>query len=591
MCGICGYLSKKNISLDELSKMNDSMYHRGPDDCGTDVISLKRSTDGSNLFLGMAHRRLSIMDLSEKGHQPMLSYDGRVRIVFNGEIYNFRELKKELDYPFVSDCDTEVIIAAYLRWGIDCVNRFDGMFAFALYDLDKKTLYLVRDRLGVKPLYYWKNADGIVFSSELKAIRLYPGFSECVRKDLLPRFFVRKYISAPDTIYENVYKLEQGTCLAIGEETEQKINYWDVLTTYSEKSSDLIESFDESKALLLEKLKDAIKYRLISDVPVGMFLSGGYDSSLVTAIAQSVSDRQLRTFSIGFEDSNISESQYAIAISKYLGTNHTDAVITEKDMLDLIGDLPKYYDEPFADGSQLPMMLVAKTAKEGGVTVALSGDGGDEFFCGYGDYIPGIKNALRLYASDAVRFRTVKDLMLEKSKNVYVSCRYDKRRYSNVADRQVRKMIIDMETYLPDDICCKVDRATMKYSLEARCPFLDKDVVEFSYRIPQKYKYNDGVGKYILKELAYDYIPKDMLDRPKQGFGIPYNKWLHGPLRDLALEYSDESFLRQQGLFNPTKTSKFISDYITSSKKEMMDYSDLVWAFIMFQMWQNMLIN
>lgn len=585
MCGICGYLSKKYVSEDVLSEMNDSMYHRGPDDHGTDVVSLKKSSNGSNLFLGMAHRRLSIMDLSEKGHQPMQSYDGRVRIVYNGEIYNFRELKKELDYPFVSDCDTEVIIAAYLRWGIDCVNRFNGMFAFALYDLEKKVLYLVRDRLGVKPLYYWKNTDGIVFSSELKAIRLYPGFSECIRNELLPRFFVRKYLSAPDTIYENVYKLEPGTYLEIGEETEQKFKYWDALATYSEKSSNTIETFDESKRILLEKLKESIKHRLVSDVPVGMFLSGGYDSSLITAIAQSVSNQRLRTFSIGFEDSNISESQYAIAISKYLGTNHTDTVIAEKDMLDLIDDLPKFFDEPFADGSQLPMMLVAKTAKAGGVTVALSGDGGDEFFCGYGDYIPGIKNALRMYASDAVRFKTVKGLLLDKNNNSFTSCRYDKRRYSSVDDKQVRKMIMDMETYLPDDICCKVDRATMKYSLEARCPFLDNDVVEASYRISQNFKYHDNSGKHIIKMLAYDYIPRDMLDRPKQGFGIPYHKWLQGPLKDVVYDYSQKAYIEKQGIFDFERVNFFLDKYMSCKEGAFPDYSDVVWAYLMFQMW------
>lgn len=585
MCGICGYLSKKYIPASTLSVMIDSMYHRGPDDYGMDVVPVKKSTDDSEWFLGMAHRRLSILDLSERGHQPMQSFDGRVRIVFNGEIYNFRELKKELEYPFASDCDTEVIIAAYLKWGIDCITHFNGMFAFALYDLEKNSLYLVRDRLGVKPLYYWKNSEGIVFSSELKAIKLYPGFSENIRVDLLPRFFVRKYIKSPDTIYENVYKLEPGTCLIIGEQTEQKFKYWDALTIYNEKNAYPVESFDESKELLREKLKEAINYRFISDVPVGIFMSGGYDSSLITAIAQSISNRQLQTFSIGFEDSNISESQYAIAISKHLGTSHTDTVINEKDMLGLIEDLPKYYDEPFADGSQLPTMLVSKAAKAGGVTVALSGDGGDEFFCGYGSYAPGVKNALRMYFSDAVRFKEVKALLSGIPKNTYANCRCDERRYSIIPDRQVRKMILDMDAYLPDDICCKVDRASMRYSLEVRSPFLDKDVVEASYRIPQKFKYYNDSGKYIIKMLAYDYIPREMLDRPKQGFGIPYFKWLHGPLKDAVYDYSQKSFIDQQGIFEYKKINDFINGYMAHKEGRSPDYSDIVWAYLMFQMW------
>ena len=591
MCGICGFLGKKSISSEELSRMNNSMTHRGPDDSGVEIVPLGNHYTGDNLYLGFGQRRLSILDLSKRGHQPMWSKDKRIGVVFNGEIYNFKEIKKELDYPFSSDCDTEVIIASYLKWGMECVNHLNGMFAIGLFDRENNALFLFRDRLGVKPLYYWLSKDGLVFGSELKPIRLFPGFNEEINRSVIPRYFVRKYICSPDTIYENVYKLEPGTYLRYDGIKVSKQKYWDACQKYTELSSNPIVDFEEAKKLLKTELENAVKYRFISDVPVGLFLSGGYDSSLITAVAQSISDHPLKTYSIGFSDEKISESAYAIAVSKHLGTEHTDMVITEEEMLGLIDKLPFYYDEPFADGSQLPTMLVSKLAKEHGVTVALTGDGGDEFYCGYGSYVPGVRNDARRFLSDLVRESKVKDFLLDRNAIEYKGVRYEKKKYKEVKDPQVSKMLIDMDTYLPDDICCKVDRATMRYSLEARCPFLDTNLVETSFKIPQFFKFFRGEGKYILKELTYDYIPQKYMDRPKQGFGIPYKKWLHGPLREMLLNYSDDGYLNRQGLFDTKITKAFLSNYINHAEAASPDYSDIVWAFLIFQTWWDEIVK
>lgn len=584
MCSICGFLSRNAISEAELSRMNDSMAYRGPDDSGVEInpVSISAGNGRKQMVLGFAHRRLSIMDLSPKGHQPMHSPDGRVSLVFNGEIYNFRDLRKELDYSFQSDCDTEVLIASYLKWGIDCVNHFNGMFAFALFDREEGKLFLCRDRLGVKPLYYWLSDDGIVFSSELKGILMYPGFQGEIDYSVLPDYFVRKYIRAPKTIFKDVYKLESGTWASYDGGSLQKHVFWNPTEKYLSHQSQGITDFDEAKAQLRETLTEAVGARMIADVSVGLFLSGGYDSSLVAAMAQSVSDAPVNTFSIGFEDRKISEDGYAQAVADELGTYHTNRIVSEDDLLRLVPELSHYYDEPFADGSQLPMLLVSELAKESGITVVLTGDGGDEFFCGYGSYRISARGNLRAAASDFLRFSKVSSLL-----KAGLLVKQDRLRYHSerrVSNRQVCRMLSDMEGYLPDDICCKVDRATMRSSLEARCPILDVNVAELSYRIPQEFKYRDGCLKYILKELAYDYIPKQLLDRPKQGFGIPYNSWLHGPLREMALDYTSEARLKRQGIFQADAVSKFVSAYMQDPVARP-DYSDLVWAMLMFQMW------
>lgn len=619
MCGICGYISKREIDLQQLIAMNDTMYHRGPDDCGAEIFE-----GNSGYSLGLAQRRLSILDLSELGHQPMYSSDKRVSLVFNGEIYNYMELRSGLnEYDFISSCDTEVIIAAYLKWGISCINRLNGMFAIALYDKKSDTLFLVRDRMGEKPLYYWLDNDNIVFASECKAIMQYPGFKKEVNIKVLKKYLCNEYINSPETIFENVFQLEPGCILSFHGGDINKNKYWDVIEMYHQKSVNLITNFDEAKSQLSLILTDAVKKRMISDVPLGTFLSGGFDSTLVAAIAQSMSQKPIKTFTIGFDSAEYNEAIYAKEVAAYLGTAHTELYISEQDMLDLVETIPEFYDEPFADPSEIPTMLVSMLAKRD-VTVALSGDGGDELFCGYQRYIR-VKQAQQLDFAGALvngicnipilrqmdilnkipnRVKTIA-LNREKSKRCQIhitnsvgivnqmlpdsseDCKYDESRYYH-KDWQQECMLLDQETYLPS-LLCKMDRASMKYSLECRCPLLDYRVVELSYQIPHVFKYtsNSG-GKRILKELTYNYVPKRIMDRPKHGFGAPVEKWLKGVLKESLLEYSEEKYLRKQGIFEPSYTNRFIQAYIDNSGANL---TNVVWSFFIFQKWYQYYIN
>ena len=381
MCGICGYIGRKNIALEQLKAMNDTMYHRGPDDSGEEIYEM-----GGGWRVGFAQRRLSILDLSALGHQPMHSPDGRVSIVYNGEIYNFRELREQLaDYSFRSDCDTEVIIAAYLKWGIQCVERFNGMFAIALYDRQAEEVFLVRDRIGKKPLYYWYENRELVFASELKPIMKCPGFKGEIETRVLSRYLFQQYVNAPESIWQRVYKVEPGAILRFSHGEISTWKYWDIKEVYRQAQTVRIEEYQDAKEQLKSLLKKSVRMRMIADVPLGSFLSGGYDSSLITAIAQECSDSPVKTFSIGFHEEKYNEAIYARAVSEHLGTKHTELYIDEQDMFDLVESIPQYYDEPFADSSQIATMMVSKLAGEQ-VTVALSGDGGDEFFCGYNVY-------------------------------------------------------------------------------------------------------------------------------------------------------------------------------------------------------------
>ena len=620
MCGICGFYSKQNISLEQLTEMNNTLYHRGPDDSGVEIYQGK---DGYNI--GLAQRRLSILDLSPLGHQPMHSADKRLSIAYNGEIYNFQELREELrDYPFKSHCDTEVILAAYLKWGISCVNRFNGMFAIALYDREDESLYLVRDRIGKKPLYYFEDGETIVFASELKPIMKYPGFQKKIRQELLNRYLVHQYINAPDTIFEQVYKLEPGAVYQFQKGKKKQWKYWDVASKYQEMKGSFKGTFEDAKEELKKKLSDSIEMRMIADVPLGTFLSGGYDSSLMTAMAQSKSSQPVKTFSIGFEDKKYNEAIYAKEVAEYLGTEHTEMYITEADMFDLIEGLTDYYDEPFADSSQIPSMLVSKLAKEK-VTVALSGDGGDEFFCGYNNYkmlldmqkldlaggmvhgvcnLPGLKQLhlmdklptkVQIVANNRDKRLKVQPFSSKQSeiavsllKQEQLGYRFEEEAKYGETNWQIRRMLLDMDTYLPGDILCKVDRASMKYSLETRCPILDKDVMEFSFAIPHSYKYENGNKKRILKALAYDYIPKELLERPKVGFSVPLDKWLRGPLKAQVLDYCNRDFLKVQDIFEVEKVQQFIKHYLETGDKGSgtgENYSRFVWAYFVFQKW------
>lgn len=622
MCGICGFVSKRDINLERLKAMNDTMYHRGPNDSGEEIYEMQ-----GGFRIGFAQRRLSILDLSELGHQPMHSVNKRVSVVYNGEIYNFNELKEELsDYPFRSNCDTEVIIAAYLRWGIDCVQHFNGMFAIALFDRDSKVVYLIRDRIGKKPLYYWLDGENLVFASELKPIITCPGFGKNIRKDVLSRYLYQQYINAPDTIFEDVYKVEPGGILSFCEGKIQSRKYWDIKEVYREQKKKQVDDYETAKSELKALLKSAVASRMIADVPLGAFLSGGYDSSLITAIAQEHSREPVKTFSIGFNEERYNEAKYAKQVADYLGTNHTEMYIDEKQMFDLVESIPEYYDEPFADSSQIPSMLVAALARKQ-VTVALSGDGGDEFFCGYNIYenvgqaqvldIPGgmvhgicnlpLLNKTGLVDRLPFRVRVIAGNRNKETKTQFgagnyivragkmvrnganmLPCHYEMESKYGEDKWQIRRMLLDMDTYLPGDILCKVDRATMKYSLEARCPILDKEVMEYSYRIPHKYKYCRGDKKHILKDIAYDYIPKELLDRPKVGFGVPLDKWLRGPLKEQLLAYSEKGYLEKQGIFDADYVSGMIREYVKTGDggpATGANYSKLSWSFFIFEQW------
>lgn len=625
MCGICGFIRRREVSPKQLKQMNDTMYHRGPDDSGEEIYGMK-----GGYQVGVAQRRLSIMDLSELGHQPMHSPDQRVSVVYNGEIYNFKELREELaDYPFRSDCDTEVIIAAYLAWGISCVERFNGMFAIALYDRKDETVYLIRDRIGKKPLYYWYQDEELVFASELKPIMACPDFPAEIDRGVLSRFLYQKYINAPESIYRNVYKLEPGAILSFQGGQIKTWKYWSVSEVYRQAAANPVSSYEEAKEQLKALLMRAVSLRMIADVPLGSFLSGGYDSSLVTAIAQEVSASPVKTFSIGFHEEKYNEAGYARAVAEYLGTDHTERIIDEKDILSLVESIPKYYDEPFSDSSQIPTMLVSALARER-VTVALSGDGGDEFFCGYNQYekvaqaqkldlagaavhglcsLPGVSK-LQIEKRLPFKVRVIAGNRERETKTQFgagnypamaramvgelptgtrtLPVHYPVESSYGVKDWQVRRMLLDMDTYLPGDILCKVDRASMKYSLEARCPILDADVMAFSYRIPHAYKYAAGDKKHILKEIAYDYIPKELLDRPKVGFGVPLDKWLRGPLKEQLLSYTDPALLKRQNLFDISYLQKTIERYLETGDKGPAtgeNYSGLIWSFFVFQQW------
>ena len=625
MCGICGYISRKRITEEQLRAMNDTMYHRGPDDSGVEIYEMRGGWQ-----VGFAQRRLSILDLSQLGHQPMHSEDRRISVVYNGEIYNFQELREELaDYSFRSDCDTEVIIAAYLKWGIACLERFNGMFAIALYDRESQEVYLVRDRIGKKPLYYWYEDGELVFASELKPIMKCPGFTAKIEERVLSRYLFQQYINAPESIYQNVYKVEPGAVLRFHQGGISTWKYWDIKEVYHRAQTERIEDYKEAKEQLKTLLKQSVKMRMIADVPLGSFLSGGYDSSLVTAIAQACSESPVKTFSIGFHEEKYNEAKYARAVAEHLGTDHTELYIDEQDMFKLVESIPKYYDEPFADSSQIATMMVSQLAREH-VTVALSGDGGDEFFCGYNIYdnvgqaqkldrlggmvhglcnLPGIR---QMHMEERLPFkvRVIAGNRERESKTQFGAGNYPARARAmvkrlpageealpvqyltesgyGVQDWQIRRMLLDMDTYLPGDILCKVDRASMKYSLESRCPILDKEVMECSFKIPHKYKYAGGSKKYILKDIAYDYIPKELLERPKVGFGVPLDKWLRGPLREQLSDYSSYEYLKKQGIFDAEYVSGKVGEYIKTGDAGPAtgaNYSKITWSFFVFQQW------
>lgn len=634
MCGISGFIDfNQQSSLEILVKMTDTLYHRGPDGSGYE-FSL-----ANNYQIGLGHRRLSIIDLSETGKQPM-QFE-HLWITFNGEVYNYHEIKNELialNHQFIGHSDTEVILHAFAQWGITCIDKFIGMFAFVMYDTKNKEVTCVRDRAGVKPFYYyWK--DGLfLFSSELKSFHAHPQFKKEINLDAVAAFMQFGNVPTPHCIFKDCYKLKPAHYLKLSLLTSEisLFKYWDVYDAYNKPKLDI--TFQEAKVETEKILKSAFDYRMVSDVPVGVFLSGGYDSACVTSLLQKDRSQKLKTFTIGVPDIGLNEAPYAKDVAKHLGTEHFEYTCTQTEALSLIDDLPYYYDEPFADSSAIPTTLVCKMARKQ-VTVALSADAGDEIFAGYNRYdymmkygkklnqLPSIMRKgtsalMNAIPSDRIpvfknkynfhnRYEKLKGLLNDPSpKNMMLSL---SKQYTDAQIKSFMKrdfhdletaylsnnllkdyhsplaylMAIDYQTYLVDDILQKVDRASMTASLEGREPFLDHRVIEFAAQLPDDYKYYKGSKKHIIKEIVHQYIPKAMMDRPKMGFAIPLENWLMVDLKEKVMYYLEDKRIEEQEIFNVDFIRKIKIDFYSGKKELAMK----LWYILMFQMWYEKWMN
>ena len=628
MCGITGFVDFKSKSSEKtLIDMTEVLHHRGPDDVGHKFYADSLGT------VGLGHKRLSILDLSSDGHQPM-SYE-KYEIVYNGEVYNFNEIKEELEkenYTFNSHSDTEVILKAYSHWGIEGVKKFNGMFALSIYDKEKKTLTLVRDRSGIKPLYWYWNNSLLMFSSELKSFHQNEIFEKEIDKNGLALYLQYGYILQPHTIYKNTYKLRAGHYLEIdlkSHEIKEK-KYWDVIDFYNKPK--LIISEDDAVSEMEKLFKSAFEYRMVSDVPVGVFLSGGYDSSTVAALLQHNRSQKINTFTIGFKEKGFDESPYAKKVAAHIGSNHREYYCTQKDALEIIPTLATIYDEPFGDSSQIPTILVSKLAKEE-VDVALSADGGDEIFAGYGKYDKALnyynnlskipsplkKSAISLLnilnphkipyikgiGNIESKFNKIKTLLAEEEivgimqhlSQPYTDSEIDKllldkreklnTNFSNAtflsdSNDNINKMLaIDYQTYMVDDILTKVDRATMSVSLEGREPLLDYRIIEFAAQLPSSLKYKNGDKKWLLKQVTHKYLPKELMDRPKMGFAVPITSWFRDELKEYFLEYLSKERLEKEGLFNVEEVLKQRDAYFLGKKENVQR----LWFILIFEMW------
>jgi asparagine synthase (glutamine-hydrolysing) len=573
MCGIAGYFQKApRFNVEHIKRMTDVQKHRGPDAAGF----------FEHPACGLGHRRLSILDLSDAANQPFYSQDGRYVIVYNGEVYNFKEIAEELQVKLRTTSDTEVILEAYIRWGTSFIQRMNGMFAIAIFDTLTEKLFLCRDRMGIKPIYYYQDETLIAFSSELKGIlALRPDISLSLDKDAVEEYLHLGYVPEPLTMCKEVKKFPSGHYAEISKSGFEIHSYWNMADKIS---ADTLKDQQSAKQQLKQLLNSAVRYRMISDVPFGTFLSGGIDSSVVTAIAQSNSDEPVNTFSIGFTESKHNEADYARQVAKHLGTRHHEFTVSEKDAIGMIDQMVDAYDEPFADSSGIPTMLVSRLAREH-VTMTLSGDGGDELFLGYGSYDwakrmsnPFVK-ALRspihsvLSSLNDNRYRRAA-FHFQKSAHPLRHIFSQESYYFNEAE--VSRLLIgaknktvieetiaglkrklspeevqaffDMRYYLKDDLLTKVDRATMQFSLETRVPLLDYRIVEFALNLDKSLKNKDGIPKYLLKEVLYDYVPKSFFDRPKWGFSIPLDKWLSTDLNYLIEHYTSKEICERYGM-------------------------------------------
>ena len=621
MCGIVGIFDihgKSEIDRELLSRMNESQFHRGPDEGGLHT----------ELGLGFGHRRLSIIDLSS-GQQPMHSQDGNVVLTYNGEVYNFPELREELQslgYTFKTHCDTEVILYAWQAWGEACVEQLRGMFAFAIWDRVQQTLFLARDRLGVKPLFYAQLSNGhFIFGSELKSLKQHPLLPKTIDPTAIEDYFGFGYIPDPKTIYQGVYKLEPGYCLTIksGQQTWQPRQYWDVKFEATQTSG-----VKEAGEELIERLRQAVKIRMVADVPLGAFLSGGVDSSAVVAMMAGLSPDPVNTCSISFGDPKFNESQFASQVAERYHTAHRVEQV-DPDDFSLIDQLSSLYDEPYADSSALPTYRVCELAKKQ-VTVVLSGDGGDENLAGYRRHrwhtyedrmrsllpdalrVPLFSTLGRLYPkldwapkflrakstlesigrdSMAGYFHSVSVMSNEMRDQLFSDELKSKlqgyqaievfRRYKKQAPSDPLSMVqyLDLKTYLPGDILTKVDRASMAHALEVRVPLLDHKLVEWMATLPPDLKLNGREGKYVFKKSLESYLPDDILYRPKMGFAVPLSSWFRGPLKQRVQDALLGDTLKQTGYFNQA----FLQHIVTQHQAGLRDYSAPIWSLLMFE--------
>jgi asparagine synthase (glutamine-hydrolysing) len=644
MCGIAGFLGNCQLdAVDRLRLMIEQLRHRGPDDSGEWI--------DPEAGVALGHRRLSILDLSDRGHQPMMSMSARYVIIYNGEIYNFADLRAELEKTlpsvrFYGHSDTEIMLAAIEAWGLKkAVKRLVGMFAFALWDRSKRSLSLVRDRIGEKPLYYGWSGNLFLFASELKAIRAHPSFRAEIDRAALDLLLSYDYIPAPHSIYKGIQKLLPGTILTVSAHPKvetQCEEYWSPRKVFEASLDDPFSGTTEEAIQELDRLlRTAVRGQMVADVPVGVLLSGGLDSSLVAALMQAQTTRSVRSFTVGFDEEEANEAGWARRVASQLGTDHTELYVRGADAFSIIPELPRLYDEPYGDSSEIPTYIVAQLASRH-VTVCLSGDGGDELFGGYPHYwtmgwlsnknigrLPspmrsavswalsaltsqaernefgehhsgsrrGLNNAtrgrlLRLARRFAARSPEARYFIsrarwqhgtsmvagLERS----LDAPTERDRWAMLPEGPRMMMYQDLISYLPDDILVKVDRATMGVSLESRAPYLDHRVVEFAARLPVAFKIRDGQGKWPLRGLLHRYVPQHLVDRPKHGFGPPVGQWLRGPLRDWAEDLLDEGRLRREGYLQAGEVRRLWHQHLHAEQR----CASLLWTILMFQQWR-----
>jgi len=609
MCGIGGYYSIQPFRDEAtVKKMTDAIAHRGPDSDGFFFDE----------HCGLGHRRLSIIDLSSAANQPMYSHNSRYVMVFNGEIFNFQEIASQVTTDLKTHSDSEVILELLSQKGSEAVNLFNGMFTIALYDKQEKSLSVFRDRLGVKPIYYSFQNGKFVFASELKAILQFPDFRNNRKKNqkAIAQYLNIGYIAEPDTIYEGIYKFPSGSYAKIDASGIKFSSYW--------KAEEKIESvplndFAAAQNQLNNLMRSSVQLRMISDVPFGTFLSGGIDSSLVTAIAQSVSAEPVKTFSIGFKEAGFNESEYAKKVSRHLHTEHYEFIVTYNDAIELADKIIDQYDEPYADSSAIPTILVSKLARQH-VTMTLSGDGGDELFMGYGAYkwaerlqnpllqtfrkpLSGVLSLLpskykrvggllkysdkqflpsHIFSQEQNFFSAdeIKNILVNKPKDEFRIAQNISSLKRNLSVKEAQALF-DLNFYLKDDLLVKVDRASMKYSLETRTPFLDYRVVEFALNLNENLKLKNGTAKYLLKEVLYDYVPREYFDRPKQGFAIPLKHWLKKELKHLVDFYLSKEMVEQHAVINFPEVKKLLQRF--NAGEEYL--YNRIWTLIILHQW------